>query len=134
MKYKQGNSFPYVIFISWCQMCQFFFHLLSTNIVKYNIILCQLFSQQTGAVKTLQPHNHISLILTFYISNSIFSYSLKFFFSVAIRNIQLTTFSLYSSISIRVLLLFNQLFLFKFCSSFFFQFPRINSNVELSPS
>ena len=68
-RYKQGNSFPDVIF-SWCQMCQNFFdYLLSTDIVycfKYNVILCQLFFQQTGAVKTLPPHNSISVILFFY--------------------------------------------------------------------
>ena len=66
-RYKQGNSFPYVIF-SWCQMCQNFFdYLLPTDIVycfKYNVILCQLFFQQTGAVKTLPQHNPISLTLS----------------------------------------------------------------------
>ena len=69
MRYKQGNSFPYVIF-PWCQMCQNFFnYLLPTDIAycfKYNIILCQLFFQQTGAVKTLPPHNPISLTLRFF--------------------------------------------------------------------
>ena len=73
MRYKQGNSFPYVIF-SWCQMRQNFFDLLlSTDIVycfKYNVILCQLFFQQTGAVKTLPPHNSISFILSFFFTDS----------------------------------------------------------------
>ena len=89
MRYKQGNSFPYVIF-SWCQMHQNFFDLLlSTDIVycfKYNVILCQLFFQQTGAVKTLPPHNSISFILGFFLQipmNSQFDLFIltKFFFS-----------------------------------------------------
>ena len=50
------DTFPYVIF-SWCQMRQNFFdYLLPTNIAycfKYDVILCQLFFQQTGTVKTL---------------------------------------------------------------------------------
>ena len=47
----------------------FFDYLLPTDIAycfKYNIILCQLFFQQTGAVKTLPLHNPISLILSFF--------------------------------------------------------------------
>ena len=50
----------------------FFFsfdYLLPTHIAycfKYDIILCQLFFQQTGAVKTLPPHNPISLTLSFF--------------------------------------------------------------------
>ena len=70
MRYKQENSFPYVIF-SWHQMHQNFLdYLLPTDIAycfKYNVILCQLFFQQTGAVKTLPPHNPISLILSIFL-------------------------------------------------------------------
>ena len=134
-RYKQGNSFPYVIF-SWCQMHQNFFdYLLPTNIAycfKYNIILCQLFFQQTGAVKTLPPHNPISLILFFFLHipmNSQFDLFVltEFLFS---NNKERSTnnISLYSSIWItRLLLLFNQLLLFKFCSSF------LSSFLELRP-
>ena len=143
MRYKQGNSFPYVIF-SWCQMRQNFFdYLLPTDIAycfKYNVILCQLFFQQTGAVMTLPQHNPISLTLSFFFTDSN-EFPIRFVctnqisFSVAIRNIHITTFSPYSLIWItRLLLLFNQLLLFNFCSSFFFQFPRIKANIELSPS
>ena len=57
-------------FFSWCQMCQNFFdYLLPTDIAycfKYNIILCQLFFEQTGTVKTLPQHNPISLTLSFF--------------------------------------------------------------------
>ena len=139
------DACPYVI-SSWCQMRQKFFfdYLLPTDIAycfKYNVILCQLFFKQTSAVKTLPPHNPISLTLSFFLyipmnfQFDLFVLTEFLFFSVAIRNVQLTTFSLYSSIWItRLLLLFNQLFLFKFSSSFFFQFPRIKANVELSPS
>ena len=69
-RYKQGNSFPYGIF-SWYQMHQNFFnYLLPTDIAycfTYNIILCQLFFQPTGAVKTLPQHNLISLTLSFFL-------------------------------------------------------------------
>ena len=72
----------------------FFNYLLPTNIAycfKYNIILCQLFFQQTGAVKTLPPHNPSSLTLSFlYIPmNSQFDLFVltKFLFSVAVRNV-----------------------------------------------
>ena len=89
------DAFPYVIF-SWCQMCQkkIINYLLPTDIAycfKYNVILCQLFFQQTGAVKTLPPHNPISLTLSFlYIPmNPQFDLFVltEFHFSVAIRNV-----------------------------------------------
>ena len=72
-RYKQGNSFPDVIF-SRCQMHQNFFdYLLPTDIAycfNYNVILCQLFFQQTGVVKTLPQHNPISLTLSFFFTDS----------------------------------------------------------------
>ena len=56
------------VIFSWCQMHQKFFdYLLPTDIAycfKYNVILCQLFFQQTGTVKTLPQHNPITLTLS----------------------------------------------------------------------
>ena len=67
------DTFPYVIF-SWCQMRQKFFdYLLPTDIAycfKYDVILCQLFFQQTGTVKTLPQHNPITLTLSFFFTDS----------------------------------------------------------------
>ena len=55
---------------------------------KYNVILCQLFFQQTGAVKTLPQHNPSILSSFLQIPmNSQFDLFIltKFLFSVAIR-------------------------------------------------
>ena len=113
----------------------FFDYLLPTDIAycfKYNVILCQLFFQQTGAVKTLPPHNPISLILSFFLHipmNSQFDLFVltKFLFNSNKERLT-NNISLYSLIWItRLLLLFNQLLLFKFCSSF------LSSFLELKP-
>ena len=48
---------------------KFFDYLLPTDIAycfKYDVILCQLFFQQTGTVKTLPQHNPITLTLSFF--------------------------------------------------------------------
>ena len=73
-RYKQGNSFPYVFSLG-AKCTKIFQFLLSTNILftvlkRYNVILCQLFFQQTGAVKTLPQHN--PLILSFFTDSNEF--------------------------------------------------------------
>ena len=91
-KIQTRELLPLCIF-TWCQMHQFFdFYYLPTlfTVLKiYNVILCQLFFQQTGAVKTLPQHN--PLILSFFLQipmNSqfdLFTLTEFLFLPVAIR-------------------------------------------------
>ena len=61
---KQGNSFPYVFSLgAKCAKIFSIFTIYQHYLLffkKYNVILCQLFFQQTGAVKTLPQHNPLT--------------------------------------------------------------------------